>query len=426
MNILIKGGRVIDPVNNLDGIRDILIEDGRIAKVAKSIRATSAKVIQAEGKVVLPGLIDMHAHLRQPGREDEETLFSGSRSAARGGFTTVVCMANTTPAIDDQGVAEYIINESKRLGLVKILPAGAVTKELKGEQLTEIATLKEAGCIALSDDGRPISNSEIMRRALEYSRMFNIPIISHCEDPDLSAAGVIHEGYLATILGLSGIPDISESTMVARDLQLAEFTNGRLHFAHISTSKSVELIRQAKRRDIVNISCETCPHYFSLTSEAVKDFDTSTKVKPPLRPQQDVEEIKGGLSDGTIDVIATDHAPHTEAEKDVEFNAAPFGMIGLETALSLGLTELVEKKILTLAQLVEKMSANPAKILGIEGGSLSVGGPADVIIFDPEGQWLVRKEEIVSKSKNSPFIGKTLKGVVEYTICQGKIVYQRK
>lgn len=425
MALLIKGGRIIDPANNVDAVKDILLQGGKIAQVAKSIKNSSAKAVEAKGKVVAPGLIDMHAHLRQPGREDEETLLTGARAAARGGFTNVVCMANTNPPLDDQGSIEYILSESVKLGLIKILPVGAVTKGLKGEEFTEIATLKEAGCIALSDDGRPISNSQLMRRALEYARMFNLPIIAHCEDLSLSAGGVMHEGYWATLLGLAGMPDIAESSMVGRDLQLAEFSSARLHLAHISAAKSVELIRQAKRKN-AQVSCETCPHYFSLTCEEVKNFDPNTKVMPPLRTKEDVEAIKQGLREGTIDVIATDHAPHTEAEKDVEFAQAPFGMIGLETALSVGLSELVEKKILTLSQLIEKMSLNPAKILGLEGGSLSIGAAADVTIFDAQKEWLVKKEDFASKSKNSAFVGKRLKGRVEYTICQGKIVYQAK
>jgi dihydroorotase len=423
MNILIKGGRVIDPANKIDALQDVLIQNGKIAKVGKNLKAASAKVIDAKGKIVAPGLIDMHAHLREPGREDEETLLSGSKAAARGGFTTVVCMANTTPVIDDQGGVEYILSETEKLGLIKILPVAAVTKDLKGKELTEIATLKKAGCIALSDDGNPVSNGEIVRRALEYSRMFELPVISHCEDLNLSAKGMVHEGFISTLSGLPGIPDIAESAMAGRDLQLAEFTGGKLHLAHISTAKSVELIRQAKHSGR-EVSAETCPHYFSLSCESVKGFDPNTKVNPPLRPEQDIEAIKKGLADGTIEVIATDHAPHTAAEKDVEFSAAPFGMIGLETALSLGLTELVQKKVLTLTQLVQKMSLNPAGILGIAAGSLSMGVSADVIIFDPQKERQVRKEEFLSKSKNSPFIGKTLKGVVEYTICRGKIVYQ--
>jgi dihydroorotase len=423
MNILIKGGRVIDPVNKIDALQDVLIQNGRISKVGKNIKAASAKVIDGKGKIVAPGLIDMHAHLREPGREDEETLLSGSRAAARGGFTTVVCMANTTPPIDDQGAVKYILSGAEKLGLIKILPVAAVTKDLKGKELTEIATLKKAGCIALSDDGNPVSNGEIMRRALEYSRMFDLPVISHCEDLNLSAKGVVHEGFISTLSGLPGIPDIAESAMVGRDLQLAEFSGGKLHLAHISTAKSVELIRQAKRKGL-EVSSETCPHYFSLNCEKINGFDTNAKVNPPLRPQEDVEAIKKGLSDGTIDIIATDHAPHTEAEKDVEFNAASFGMIGLETALGLGITELVEKKVLDLTQLIRKMSSNPAKILGIEAGSLSAGVSADVIIFDPQKEWQVRKEDFLSKSKNSGFIGRKLKGAVEYTICRGKIVYQ--
>lgn len=434
MKLLIKDARLIDPANKIDAVKDILIVNGRIAKVGKNIqtRGSSCKIIAAKDKIACPGLIDMHAHLRQPGREDEETLLSGSSSAAKGGFTTVACMANTTPAIDDQAAVEYILAESQRLGLIKVLPVAAVTKELKGEEFSEIAALKEAGCVALSDDGQPIANAEIMRRALEYSRMFDLPIISHCEDLNLSAKGLMHEGYMATILGLRGIPDVAESIMVARDLQLAEFSQGRLHLAHISAAKSVELIRQAKAKGKTkglsantNITAETCPHYFSLTCAELQGFDTNAKVNPPLRSKEDVEAVKLGLSEGIIEVIATDHAPHTQAEKDVEFSAAPFGMIGLETAFSLGLSELVAKRVLTLTQLIAKMSTNPAQILKIAAGTLSVGASADIVIFDPNEHWVVRKEELLSKSKNSPFIGRKLKGIVEYTICGGRIVFSR-
>ncbi len=422
MEFLIKGGHVVDPANNIDAIRDILIEEGRIKEVKKALIKKGAKVIDAKAKIVLPGLVDMHVHLREPGREDEETIESGSLAAAKGGFTTICCMPNTDPAIDNQGVVELVVSGSKRIGLIKIFPIGAITRGLKGEELAELASISGAGAIGFSDDGDPLTNSQIMRRALEYSKMLNRIVISHCEDKDLSEGGVMNEGYVSMLLGLNGIPYTAETTFVARDIELAKMSDARLHIAHVSCKESVELIKKAKDRG-VKVSCETAPHYFSLTEEAVRDFNTNAKINPPLRTEEDIEAIKEALKDGTIDVIATDHAPHLDSEKDVEFDYAPFGIIGLETALSLAISELIDKKVLGWPELARKMALNPNRILGLGSGTLSVGADADITIVDPEKTWKVTKESIFSKSKNTPFLNQTLKGVVEWTICRGKIIY---
>lgn len=424
MDILLKEGHIVDPANKLDLTLDILIKDDKIAKVGKSLRANGAKIIDCKGRFVLPGLIDMHAHLRQPGREDEETFLTGSKAALKGGFTSVLCMANTNPPVDNKGVVEYIYAESKKIGLINIYAVGAVTKNLEGKELTEIGQIFEAGAKALSDDGRPIMNAQLLRCALEYAKMFNLLIISHCEDLNLSKDGVMNEGFVSTKLGLKGIPCSSEVVMVMRDLELAELTGALVHIAHVTTWQVVELIRQAKAKGI-KVTCETCPHYFTLTEEAVLGFDTNAKVNPPLRTREDVEAIKRGLSDGAIDVIATDHAPHSEEEKDVEFDSASFGMIGLETALSLAFAELIAKDKLNWKQLVERMSANPAKILGLNNkGSLRIGADADVVVFDPKASWDVGAKQLESKSKNTPFLGKKLDGVVTLAIVGGKIKYE--
>ncbi len=422
MKLLIKGGRIVDPRNKVDKVMDLLVEKGKIARLGKDMRAKDAKVIDAGGLVVMPGLIDMHVHLREPGREDEETILTGSRAAARGGFTTICPMANTDPVVDKEGIVEFVLSRGRSAGLIDILPIGAVTKSQEGLELAEIGELATAGVIGLSDDGMAIKDSHIMRRALEYSDMFDLLIIAHCEDSDLSAEGVMNEGFVSTVLGLRGMPRLSEETMVARDLSLAEMTNGKLHIAHVSTAGTVELIRGARSRG-GKVTCETAPHYFALTDECMKTFDTNYKVNPPLRSASDVEAIKEGLHDGTIDCIATDHAPHTIEEKDVEFDRAPFGIIGLETALSLGITELVGKGALTISQLVERMSCDPSGILGLDKGSLSPGKDADIVIVDLDGEWEVRPEEFESKSRNSPFIGRRLKGKVVATMHQGKIIY---
>ena len=420
MKLLVKGGRLIDPDSGLDGVSDLLIEEGRIAAIGKKISAEGAEVIQARGRVVAPGLIDMHVHLREPGREDEETVRTGTRAAARGGFTSVACMPNTDPVIDNQGMVKFIYSQAKKTGLVSVFPIGSITKGLGGEELAEIGELKESGVVAISDDGKPVENSEVMRRALEYAKMFNLVVISHCEDKNLKGEGVMHEGYFSTVLGLPGIPAAAEEVMVARDLELVELSGGCLHIAHVTTRRSIEMIRQAKSRG-VRVTCETAPHYFSLTDEAVKDFDTNTKMNPPLRTEKDVEAIKGGLQDGTIDVIATDHAPHTIVEKEVEYDLAPFGIIGLETALPLVL-KLVEEGSLTLGEALAKMSRNPAKILRLKKGTLTVGADADITIINLGKEVTVDADEFESRSKNSPFLGWKLKGAAAVTIVGGEVV----
>ncbi len=422
MDLLIKNGRVVDPANNIDAVLDVLVEGGKVSNVGKVSIKKTIETIDASGKIVLPGLVDMHAHLREPGREDEETIESGSHAASKGGFTTVCCMPNTDPTMDNQGVVELVVSQSKRIGIINVYPIGAITHGRKGESLAELASIANAGAIGFSDDGNSVASSEVMRRALEYSRMLGRIVIAHCEDKNLSSNGVINEGYMSMLLGLNGIPYTAESIIVARDIELARMAHTRIHIAHVSCKNSVEIIERAKMAGVM-VSCETCPHYFTLTEEAVRDFNTNVKVNPPLRTEDDRTAIIEALRNGTIDAIATDHAPHTENEKDVEFDYAPFGMIGLETALSLSIMELVDKKVLTWSGLVDRMSLAPSKILGLDSGTLSVGSDADIIIVDPERTWKVTKENLHSKSKNTPFLDKVLKGVVEYTICNGKIIY---
>jgi dihydroorotase len=417
MNILIKGGRVIDPASNTDEIKDILIEEGRIGPRAKG---QAEVIIDAKGKWVLPGLIDLHTHLRDPGRPDKETIASGSRAAALGGFTTICCMANTNPPVDNPAVVEYIVGKARQEAVVNVLPIAAVTKGLKGEELAEMGRCFAEGAVAFSDDGKPVMRADLMRRALEYARQFGVPVISHSEDANLSAGGSMNEGEVATQIGLPGIPSLAEEIMVARDIMLArEF--GRVHIAHLSSAGSVRLVRQAKK-DKIAVSAETCPHYFTLTEEAVRNYDTNCKVNPPLRTKSDLAEVLQGLKDGTIDAIATDHAPHNIEEKKIEFNQAASGLIGLETALALTLTELVEKKVLTPKQALEKMTAGPAAILNLPKGTLKAGSAADVIVVDPNLAWTVEAARFASKSRNSPFGGWQLKGKVLHTIVNGRIV----
>jgi dihydroorotase len=423
-DLAITGGRVIDPESRLDRIADIFVQDGLINKISPTkttARIGAKEVIDAQGKIVVPGLIDMHAHLREPGREDEETIYTGSCAAVAGGFTTVCCMPNTDPPIDNQEAIKFVYARAKE-AKCKIFCVGAVTKGQKGEELTEILDLVQAGVVALSDDGKPVSNSQVMRNALEYCKMFGLPIISHCEDLDLTSCGVMHEGFVSTSLGMNGIPSIAEEIMVARDIKLAEFTGGRVHIAHVSTLGSVNLIRDAKKRGI-KVTCETTPHHFTLTDDAIKTYDTNAKVNPPLRTKKDVEAIKRGLRDGTIDCIATDHAPHSVEEKEVEFDFAPFGMVGLETALGLVVTELINKKILTWTQAIVKLTINPSRILNLKGGRIKKDFPADLTIIDPKASWIVNPSQFKSKSKNSPFGGKKLLGKVCYTVVNGKIVH---
>ena len=426
MRLLIKGGRVVDPANGVDEILDILVEDGIIAELNSGIDAQEkgADVIDAQGKTVVPGLVDMHVHLREPGYEEKETIETGCLAAVAGGITTVACMANTLPVNDNASVTRFILQSARAVGTIDVLPVGAVSKGLKGEEFVEFGPMKEAGVVAFCDDGNPIMDSELMGMALESSRKWRLPILSHCEDLNLSRGGVMNEGDLSRELGLKGIPRAAEEVMVARDIILADLTKGKLHICHVSTAGSVELIRRAKLRR-VPVTAETAPHYFTLTEEAVRDHGTNAKINPPLRTHLDLKAIKEGLRDGTIDAIATDHAPHDEASKAMDFSRAPSGIIGLETALSLTL-RLVDEGVLSMDGAIAKLSTNPSKILGLNRGTLSKGSQADVTIFDGEREFVVQKAAFRSKSRNTPFDGWKLRGVVELTIAGGRIVYQRK
>lgn len=422
MNILIKGGQVIDPSQNLDEKLDILITDGMIKEMGKKLAAgKDCTVIDAKGLLVTPGLIDMHVHLRDPGLEYKEDIVTGTRAAAAGGFTSVACMPNTKPVNDNKAITTYITAKAKAEGLVNVFPVGAITQGCKGETLAEMGDMKEAGCVAVSDDGKPVANSEVMRRALEYAKGMGIILISHSEDLVLAADGQMNDGFTATELGLKGIPWAAEDAAVARDVYLAEFTNSPIHIAHISTKGSVRIIRDAKARG-VNVTCETAPHYFTLTEDAVRGYNSNAKMNPPLRSADDVAAIKAGLADGTIDAIATDHAPHHLDEKDVEFALAFNGIIGLETALPLSLA-LVDQRVIDLPTMVRILSNNPARILGINRGTLQPGAVADVTIIDPAAVWTVEADKLSSKSKNSPFLGSTMKGRAAYTIVGGSIVH---
>lgn len=424
MKLLIKNGHLVDQSEKMDKVADILIEDGKIKEIKANITDKNAKEINAKGKTVIPGLIDVHTHLREPGHEEEETIATGTVAAAKGGFTSVLCMPNTHPPIDNAPSVEFILLKAQKEGIVNVMPIGCVTKGSDGKELAEIGVLKKAGVVALSDDGESIMNSQVMRRALEYTKMFNLPVIAHCEDVELSKGGAMNESHTSMLLGLRGIPSQSEDVMVNRDIMLAELTGGHLHIAHVSTENSVELIRKAKKKKI-NVTCETCPHYFTLNDEAVKGYNTNTKMKPPLRSQKDVEAIKKGLADGTIDCIASDHAPHTEEEKNKEYDLAPFGIIGLETTLGLIIKELVDKKVMSFSDAVSKLTSIPAKLFNLNGrGSLKVGDFADITIVDLNKEFTFTKQSIISKSKNSPFIDWKLKGVVDTTIVGGKVVWQ--
>lgn len=424
MLTVIKGGRVIDP-GNLDDILDIVIEDGNIVEIKQNALAGNEnkefKIIDASGKIVVPGLIDMHVHLRDPGYEYKETIDTGGRAAAFGGFTAICCMPNTNPVNDCRQVTEYILKKAVKADTVRIYPVAAISKGLKGDSLCEYGELKDAGAIAVSDDGNPVMNSQLMRRALEYSSGFNLPVISHCEDLALVSYGAMNEGAVATKMGLSGIPNAAESIMVLRDIALCELTGVPVHIAHVSTKESVRAIRDAKERG-VPVTAETAPHYFSLTDASIKDYNTNYKMNPPLRTEKDREAICQGLVDGTIDVIATDHAPHSIIEKAVEFDQAANGIIGLETAIPLGL-KLVEAGIIDITDLIEKMSKNPARILGLKIG-LEIRKTADITIIDPEISYRINADRFQSLSRNTPFDGWEVKGRAVLTMVGGKIVYQ--
>ncbi len=426
MRLLIANGKLIDPANRLNTILDLLIVDGKIAKVGAKLSETydgakDAQVIDADGKLVVPGFIDLHTHFREPGYEYKETIKTGTASAAAGGFTTVCVMPNTNPVNDNQSVTEFILDKARKEGIVNVCPIGAITKGSKGQELAEISELGEAGCVAISDDGRPVMNSEVMRRAMEYAKTFDLPVIDHCEDLILSEGGSMHEGIISTELGLKGIPAASEEVMVARDLILAQQTGVHLHLAHISTANSVRMIREAKARGL-KVTAEACPHHFTLTHETLMDFDANKKMNPPLRTKADVDAVIEGLKDGTLDAIATDHAPHAAEEKHQEFESAPFGVVGLETAWPLAYA-LVESGMLTVEEVVAKLTIHPAKIIKSNRGTLSEGAVADVTIIDPEESWVVDPAKLLSKSKNTSFIGWKMRSRILKTIVSGKVVW---
>jgi len=426
LKILIKSGRIIDPYSNTDLIGDLLIQDGIIKSISPKINCDADTTIEAVGLWVLPGLVDMHCHLREPGYESKETVFTGTRSAAIGGFTSIACMPNTNPPIDNKAMVEYIRFKAEKDSVVKIYPIACITKGRAGLELTPFGMLKDAGAIGLSDDGDSVADSRLMMLAMQYAMRFDLPIIEHCEDKELVADGIMNDGVTATKLGLKGIPSAAEEIIVARDAILAGYTNSRIHIAHVSTVGSVNIIRGAKHLGI-QITCETCPHYFSLTDEILDGYSTYAKVNPPLRTAKDVEGIIEGLKDGTIDVIATDHAPHDELSKGNDiYNALP-GISGFETALSVGITYLVDKNILSPSEFIAKMAYNPANILAINAGKLAVDSPADVTIVDPNTEYIVNSKDFISKGKNSPYNGMKLKGRVLYTIVNGQcVVYDGK
>jgi dihydroorotase len=424
MDICLRGGRVIDPARDLDAEADVLIKDGVIAKVGKGIAAglgAGVRVIDVRGSWVVPGLVDIHTHLREPGQEYKEDIATGTRAAAAGGYTTVCPMPNTVPPNDNRAITELMVRRAAEVGVVRVYPIGAISKGLKGESLAEMGELKDAGCVAVSDDGHSIMNAELMRRAMEYARTFDLPIVQHCEDMTLSGGGAMNEGAVSTRAGIKAQPTAAESAMVARDIELCALTGARYHVAHISCAESVRLVREAKRRGLP-VTCEVTPHHLTLTDEACAHYDTNTKCNPPLRSQSDVDAVRAALVEGVIDAVATDHAPHSPVEKDVEFEQAAFGMIGLETAVPLTL-DLVHNAGLSPSELVRRMTTRPAAIFGLPGGTLAEGRAADVTVIDPEAAWSLDPRGLRSRSHNTPFGGRTMKGRATLTIVGGQIVY---
>lgn len=426
MKLLIKGGRVIDPANGRDEITDVLVADGKVSAVGNDVSAQGAEIFDASGLVVAPGFIDLHVHLREPGEEYKETIQSGSEAAVAGGFTAICAMPNTKPVNDNASVTRYIVEKGREAGLARVYPIGAITRESAGEELAEMAEMKQAGAVAVSDDGRPVMNSQVMRHAMEYARDHALTVVDHCQDVQLSAGGVMHEGRYSTLLGLKGMAAAAEESHVARDIMLARLTGASIHIAHLSTAGSVELVRRAKREGL-RVTSEVTPHHLALTDCAVCGFDTNTKMSPPLRSEDDRRAVIHGLADGTIDAIATDHAPHHQDEKMLEFDRAPFGVVGLETALGMVLKTVyhasAESLSIPLPRIVEALTVGPAKVFGLPGGTLSPGAAADITIFDPEKEWTIDPAKFKSKSRNTPFAGWTVKGAVIRTYVSGSRVF---
>ena len=423
--LLIKGGRVVDPAAGLDDDRDVLLAEGAVQEVGKRIAARGAEVIDAAGLVVCPGFIDLHTHLREPGREDKETIATGTRAAAAGGYTAVCAMPNTDPVNDTAGITRLILERAREAAAVRVYPIGAITRGSRGEELAEYGELRDAGCVAVSDDGRPVASARMMRRALEYAQAFDLPVIDHCEEPTLFQGASMNEGPVSTLLGLRGAPAAAEAIAVERDLLLAELTGGRLHIAHISAAASVDAVRRGKARG-VRVTAEATPHHLLLIDEEVRksEYDTATKMNPPLRSEADRQAVLNGLRDGTIDCIATDHAPHTVDDKKVEFDQAAFGIVGLETAVGLCLDRLVAAGVVELGRLVQALTAGPAAALGLPGGTLAPGSPGDVTVLDPGRRWRVDPERFASKGRNTPFGGWTLTGAPAFTIVEGRVVWR--
>ncbi len=424
--ILLRGGRVLDPSQGMDAVLDVLVADGLVAAVGSGLDAPEgAEIVAVEGLVVCPGLIDLHVHLREPGGEHKETIASGARAAASGGFTAVCAMPNTDPPVDTPAAVGFVRAEGLRAGAARVYPVGAVSVGQNGERLTEIGEMVEAGAVAITDDGRPVSDAGLMRLALEYARTFDIPVASHCEERSLSRGGSMNEGFVSTRLGVMGIPNAAEDVMIARDLILTELTGGRLHIQHVSTRAGVEMIRRARERG-VNVTAEGTPHHFTLTDTAVDGYRTEAKVNPPLRAAEDRDAVRQGVVEGTLDVIATDHAPHHYDEKEQAFDDAPFGLVGLETALGIAITELVDTKLLTLSDLIQRMSCRPARAFSLPGGTLKVGSPADVAVLDPAAEWIVDPTRFLSRSRNTPFAGRRLRGRARLTLVAGRPVFDRE